>query len=611
MKVKEPQWLQSGGNILKMADGDQLPAPYNNITFAEGAGRWYSDVGGKYFNNILQLIAQSPNLQATIDAINQMQDRHYGLYTTSNGVQPKVNINQNVNDYQSDINSGYEFVNTVGIQQGRDNNRYVNPDKGATKDKPVNTVWGEDQHYGAQTDDRRLLGRITNGTDDYTTEELSSLQEQLGKYGVEMYLDPNTNYYKLKLNGKGITTTNRGIPPTELTFTKEDKPKLPNPHILPHIATLGVGLINNSIQNLKQKQLEFPLHQPDYRQYQRSSEYYPRTLLEKQATETRWQGTQNLTSDINQNLRIRGAAEKSAEEYAIKAAQMMSDQYRYDTQMAKADRDYNIAKGTEIRNYNTDQIAKSKNNRIIADQQKAERNTAGINEFIRNISGEILQSNQTNKLNEQYRKYGNYALQNNMEKRRLYDTFSRISNDISQWSEFGGLYDAAMNSTDFMTKYIDKKSEPLYATRFANTNGKITTAQRDQLLNWMQNSDDPNAVKYRTNYKNFLEKLQNSFYNKLYNLEEKKEAWKLANVPQYVTNEFDWNFTPQDRTSLMFKKSGGKIDKLSDYTKQYSKELQHVRTSIDKRNKTALQHLDKQLDRLNREQLLLLRSVFK
>jgi len=70
MKVKEPQWLQSGGNILKMADGDQLPASYNNITFTEGAGRWYSDVGGKYFNNILKLIAQSSDIQGTIDAIN-------------------------------------------------------------------------------------------------------------------------------------------------------------------------------------------------------------------------------------------------------------------------------------------------------------------------------------------------------------------------------------------------------------------------------------------------------------------------------------------------------------------------------------------------------------
>jgi len=66
-----------------------------------------------------------------------------------------------------------------------------------------------------------------------------------------MYLDPTTNYYKLKLNGKGTTTTNRGIPPTELTFTKPDESKLSHPHILPHIATLGVGLINNSFQNLK------------------------------------------------------------------------------------------------------------------------------------------------------------------------------------------------------------------------------------------------------------------------------------------------------------------------------------------------------------------------
>ena len=616
MKVKKPQWLQSGGNILKMADGDPLPAPHNNIIFGQGAGRWSTNIGGRYFNNILQLIAQSSDLQSTINAINTMQDRHYGLYTTSKGVQPKVGANQNVHDYQTDINSGYEFVNTRGIQWGRDNNRYTFPTNGVTNDKPVNTVWGEDKDYGAQTDDRRLLGRVVNGTDDYTSEELASLRDQLKQYGVEMYLDPTTNYYKLKLNGdggrKGMSYTNGNLWGNLLNFTKPEKSQLPNPHIIPHLATLGTGLWGINAQNLAAKKLKFPLIEGDHRQYQTGTDYQQRTFLENKANEARLASMQNPTNDINHNLRLRESGEKSAEEYAIKGLELMERRYNYDVQAAKQDRDYNNAKDIEVGNYNTAQNAKAWNSNVIADQEKIAKTTAGVNEFIRNITGEILQSNQTNKLNEQYRKFGNYSLQNNMRKRRLYDTFSRISNDISQWSEFGGLYDAAMDkSSDFMTKYVDDNSRSLYAPNFATTKGRISTAQRDQLLSWMQNSEDANAVKYRTRYQNFLNRLQSSFYDQLYNLEEQKEAWKLANVPQYVTNEFDWYSKPQRTTSPLFHKSGGKVDKLSDFTKQYSKELQHVRTSIDKRNKTALQHLDKELDRLNKEQILLLRSAFK
>ena len=83
---------------------------------------------------------------------------------------------------------------------------------------------------------------------------------------------------------------------------------------------------------------------------------------------------------------------------------------------------------------------------------------------------------------------------------------------------------------------------------------------------------------------------------------------------QWRLSDFNLN-TDMNRVSPLWRdkfQKGGRIgSKLSDFTKQYQRELQHVRKSQDERNKTTLKHLDKQLERLSKEQLILLRSVFK
>jgi len=62
-------------------------------------------------------------------------------------------------------------------------------------DKPE--VFKADGLYSAITDDRRLLGRRTETSDDWTPENLNAFNDSIKKSGYKLQLDPADNYYKL------------------------------------------------------------------------------------------------------------------------------------------------------------------------------------------------------------------------------------------------------------------------------------------------------------------------------------------------------------------------------------------------------------------------------
>lgn len=140
-------------------------------------------------NSILNRINSG---KMTIDDANQMQTRHWGMYT---GWNPNLGPikNDNVARYQQDYQS--LGLNDEVIAPNYNLNYNIEssiPTSGDSKNKG----WTIDGLYSQITDDRRILARAGDYKDN--PEQLKLDVEVAKKAGYDYYLDPSTQYYMLR-----------------------------------------------------------------------------------------------------------------------------------------------------------------------------------------------------------------------------------------------------------------------------------------------------------------------------------------------------------------------------------------------------------------------------
>lgn len=181
---------------------------YGGISNTNNNTTWYSNVFNPYQQYILDQLSQYGTNDTYGNWINGMQDNHEKLYQAAGGVNGNFlnetynNESEAVRNYQqaydadqyskNHLDHGY---NTRGIAQAYLAGRYKNIgfDKRNGQDS-VNTKWTPDGSYSGQTDDRRILGR----EGDFTDQQLTDWNNKLKAIGWEQYLDPTTKYYKLR-----------------------------------------------------------------------------------------------------------------------------------------------------------------------------------------------------------------------------------------------------------------------------------------------------------------------------------------------------------------------------------------------------------------------------
>ena len=197
---------------------------YGGISNTNNNTTWYSNVFTQYQQYILDQLKAYGTDDTYGTWLNDMQTNHEKLYQAAGGQNGNF-INEAYNDnaeavrnyqqaYDADqysknaIAHGY---NTRGIAQAYNSGRYANIgyDKRNGQDS-LNTQWTPDGSYSGQTDDRRLLGR----QGDFTDQQLADWNNKLKTIGWEQYLDPTTKYYKLRrLQQPGQSTKLGGANP--------------------------------------------------------------------------------------------------------------------------------------------------------------------------------------------------------------------------------------------------------------------------------------------------------------------------------------------------------------------------------------------------------------
>ena len=217
------------GGILKAQNGTQFTPQvfgkygdrtYGGINNTNNNTTWYNNVFSPYQDYIISQLKAYGNSNDYGNWLNNMQVQHYNLYNAAGGsngnfLNTAYNNNaDNVKKYQSDydldtlsknpIAHGY---NTRGIAIASQNNRYSNI--GNTKrngQDSLHTNWTPDGSYSGQTDDRRILGR----KGDFTNQQLMDWNNKLKATGWEQYLDSNGYYQLRRSTVPQVNTNNKG-----------------------------------------------------------------------------------------------------------------------------------------------------------------------------------------------------------------------------------------------------------------------------------------------------------------------------------------------------------------------------------------------------------------
>lgn len=201
-------YAQNGTNTYDaQVFGKYKNRTYGGITNNNNNTTWYNNVFTPYAQHILDQLKAYNSNDTYGTWLNNMQTDHYKIYTGAGGAHwnPQIAYNDEaeaVKNYQTVYNEdpyskekityGY---NTRGITPAYNAGRYkeIGYAKRNGQDS-LNTAYTPDGSYGGRTDDRRLLGRLG----DFTDQQLADWNTKLKAIGWEQYLDPTTNYYKLR-----------------------------------------------------------------------------------------------------------------------------------------------------------------------------------------------------------------------------------------------------------------------------------------------------------------------------------------------------------------------------------------------------------------------------
>lgn len=164
---------------------------------------YYSTVFQPNFAHILEGLRKE-NSADYANWLNGMQDKHYYLWNNIAGGDAKAYGDTAVKDskvgeYQNDYKNGFnsEFnndgkgYNTLGISNAVAQGRYDLSGSTRTSGDWGDQNWTTDSLFSSITDDRRLLGR----KGDFTDEELAYINEQLKAKKYQLVLGDNSYYY--------------------------------------------------------------------------------------------------------------------------------------------------------------------------------------------------------------------------------------------------------------------------------------------------------------------------------------------------------------------------------------------------------------------------------
>lgn len=611
---------KNGNNVEKY----ETPADpmHKGVTFNDGT-TWGNTVFSTFRPDIvadLSAATTPEQKQAVIDKYNNAQTSYASLRPQFTDLS-KVSNNQGVSDYQNLINKDFSFVNNKGIANGVENGRYnyLAQTKFATGDRKDS--WTADGWWGAQTQDRTTLGY--KGDWDENSEEFKNWQAELDKLGMETYLDTD-NAYKLRLKTpEQAPSVEQATPEQEPTVeqpTPTEQPVAQTPPALtfnkdvPEFKStpwtdwipLTTNLINDFKTNLRSYNQEvkkkFPLQEAPYQQAIVTNNYAGRQIRSGIAANIRARANQNLSSNADYNLALQQNAENQANQLEEQNALDQTQTFNATTNNVNAAANVNNQRQAAAANVNTQQNAAAYNNIAAARQRLYKANNASLNSYNANM----------------YTSHGNWLQNFRLEKAR----YERALNDYNYSKQATELYktsglealegDNGIYSSNAFASLIRELENDTTVTGILDSEGKVSP---ELVKTWIENNPNDERVKrLQTNFQNEYNRAYNSYRNKLEEIASKRTLNNLSIKSTESNQGTRWGDILRERRNKpnpLYQKRGGRVARLVEYMEHYRKAQKDVADRNTETQKILWKQLDRDLDLIDKETLLLLRAAFK
>ena len=639
--------LRKGGQIPKFqtpAGGVQKVFTNTRYTSGNNSG-WSETIFTPEFQQKLFAVIQNPNSTneqraEAVKAINNLQKAYEDLRKRKT-ISNLVEFDQAVKDYQQRIISEIPELNTMGITNGINNNRYTYAQKRISGDSAdSNGNWGTDGLWGSQTQDRTVLGY--NGDWDESSDRYTQMNEALKQYGfkVEKGLAGDNNYteaYYINPFAQPETQTEPEEPAETTTQTEPEKTTEPTtqtepvdssvPSVLefqqqpkrqstpwtdwaPLTTQLANNLLNNQRQYNNEIQKKFTLEEAPYKQGLVTNNYAARQIRSQMAADIRSRANRNLTSDSTTNQIQQNAAEAQALGLEDQNALDQTQEFNRTSKELQAIGNENKAVESSVANYNRKQNAVAWNNILAARQKRDATNTAELNSYIGNMyssHGQWLQNERMEDARFQ-RDINDYNYQQGLQ--RLYNEsgLEALEGGIQNSQAFGRFRSVIEHGGDTYNISLDE-------------NGKIT----DQaLLDYIKANPNDAAVKSAlSEYQSELDNANNLFTHKQQSLIAERQRANML-IPGTFSNQgtrfgdrYIRHTVPgSTSTNPLYTesyKSGGKFRnaRFIDYMNHYQKQQYFDRVETRKNQERLQKKLARDLDYLDKETLLLLKQIFK
>ena len=370
---------------------------------------------------------------------------------------------------------------------------------------------------------------------------------------------------------------------------------------LPLTFQLGNDLMSAERQAALRKKMRFPLIEGPFFQHKVTNDYHLRTGMQQNANELRDLGAfRSNSSDLRANLDNMHKYDVQASEIENQAEQHKADTTFKERQIAEAVEKEDKQIGAEVANYNTKANAAAWNNILDANMRRDLARTAALNSYIGNMytsHGEWLKDARLNDL--QYAQGINEYMAS-VDAKKAYDKYNGLSEFKSKaYNDFKNWF-----NTD-QARSID--GFDINTWEAAKANG--TTEQYIQNL-WRTSKA---AQSYRDAWAKEQTDAEQQLINRLQLIKMRRGVADLY-LPATVNNQGFYDsekYAPTYQSIFSHKRGGSVRARAIDYWEHIRKENQSTKRSQEKRNSDINKKLSQDLDRLTKEQLILLRSIFK
>lgn len=367
---------------------------------------------------------------------------------------------------------------------------------------------------------------------------------------------------------------------------------------IPHTSQLATDLVASTNKFKLATQRDVPLQSSFYEHYQTGDNYFQQQALKQQAADIRSRGNQNLTSDMNYNLRQRQAYEDKAQQLELNAQDIKANAYNQSMREAMAVANENKQREVAKDNTNRGKIAAFRNYVNDAKQALNAEQAAAWKSFQGDMYTDATQFKSTDLINDAYRKEKKNALDYATTINQLYKDY----NDV--WAD--------PTTSDVYKEFAAYVANPNTGQAFGH---RPVNPDSPEYKTWLRNQWDSDAAKtWRERWQKAKDEADLLMNDQAKALKLKMQAGDVDTLyyfPGSLAYVSSSTTTSREPARIITSAKGGKVSRLIDYTNSNQKQMQFSQKQQMEANKRNVDHLNRELDRLNREQVALLRAMFK